>query len=600
MEINLKKGDLMRLTEAFAELDLIYAPPKQDLNESRSMPYALLVLLDGEWKVYKGLDFELTDDELVGFLSDKPEYTDAKVIPAADIQKYVQSKPLLKEDGWLSREELIAELEKLGYKYKFDKYSDSQLYSILEKTKAKIESDKALAELEQNRLKTKPICDSCGSTLADSGICPKCYDGATDLDEGVFDRKLSNMTSWKTTSGTQSSTVSGSNSPKAASSVGKKIVTIFYDTKARKLRAQADNGINGVANVAFPNHLRNQAGQQYEVDDLIWNGKNYRVSGDIKPVSSVANTQNINENINKENYEMNFQTILEELDKLYEEMPAAEQLEEASVGIHLDGKNLDTIEEIACEIAKQDCDMSYVKKWVNEVNSDISVEDLAIVAEQSEFARQIKELSAYMKAKGYGTFGDFANALTEALTEESEEEVLIDDEPIVDDEVAEEEPKQVVLECSKCGALVIKADADVKVDEATDLANIEDACQYCEETAGYTIVGTVAPYEAADIEEEATEEVEEATEEPIEEGIFNKNKETQTIRGYKSGDPSFATKIANELKSKFGGEIKKIELADGEEDVWVDTEGKAKAAHKYINKQYSNDSFSFDELKHLK
>ena len=114
MEINLKKGDLMRLTEAFAELDLIYAPPKKDLNESRSMPYALLVLLDGEWKVYKGLDFELTDDELVGFLSDKPEYTDAKVIPAADIQKYVQSKPLLKEDGWLSREDHIAELEKLG------------------------------------------------------------------------------------------------------------------------------------------------------------------------------------------------------------------------------------------------------------------------------------------------------------------------------------------------------------------------------------------------------------------------------------------------------------------------------------------------------
>lgn len=439
MEISLKKGDLMRLTEAFAELDLIYAPPKKDLNESRSMPYALLVLLDGEWKVYKGLDFELTDDELVGFLSDKPEYTDAKVIPAADIQKYVQSKPLLKEDGWLSREELIAELEKLGYKYKFDKYSDGQLYSILEKTKAKIESDKALAELEQSRLKTKPICDSCGSALADSGICPKCYDGATDLDEGVFDRKLSNMTSWKTTSGTQSSTVSGSNSPKAASSAGKKIVTIFYDTKARKLRAQADDGINGVANVAFPNHLRNQAGQQYEVDDLIWNGKNYRVSGDIKPVSSVANTQNINENTNKENYEMNFQTILEELDRIYEELPAEET----------------------------------IKKEADEV------------AEVSE-------------------------ACDKALTEDSDEEVLIDDEPIVEDEaeeeVAEEEPKQLVLECSKCGALAIRAEADVKVEEETDLANVEDACQYCEETAGYTIAGVLTPYEAEETVAEALTE----------------------------------------------------------------------------------------------
>lgn len=518
----------MRLTEAFAELDQIYAPAKKDLTEGRSMPYALLVLLDGEWKIYKGLDSKLTDNELADFLADKPEYSDAKVILATDIQKYVNKKPVLQEAGWLSREELITELEKLGYKYKFDKYSDRQLYSILEKTKAKIESDKALAELESNKTDIKPTCDDCGSVLADSGICPKCYDGATDLDEGVFDSKPSNMTSWKISSSTQPSVTISQNNSSKPSSTGKNIVTIFYDSKARKLRAQADDGINGIANVAFPNHLRNQAGQQYEVDSLIWNGKNYRVSGDIKPVTSVVNTQNINENINKENYEMNFQTILEELDRIYEELPAEE-----------------------------------ITKKTDEVTEPY----------------------------------------VEALTEDSEDEVLIDDKPIVDDEaaeevpaeeIAEEAPKQVVLECSKCGGLVIKDEADVKVDEETDLANIEDACQYCEETAGYTIVGTIAPYEAADVEEV------EATEEPIEEGIFNKNKETQTIRGYKSGDPSFATKIANELKSKFGGEIKKIELEDGEEDVWVDTEGKAKAAHKYINKQYSNDSFSFDELKHLK
>lgn len=93
------------------------------------------------------------------------------------------------------------------------------------------------------------------------------------------------------------------------------------------------------------------------------------------------------------------------------------ELTEASTGIHLDGKNLDTIEEIACELYKQDGDMSYVKKWVNQVNPDISVEDLSIAAAHSEFARQIKSLIAHMKAKGYKTFGDFAKALTEALTE---------------------------------------------------------------------------------------------------------------------------------------------------------------------------------------
>jgi hypothetical protein len=111
------------------------------------------------------------------------------------------------------------------------------------------------------------------------------------------------------------------------------------------------------------------------------------------------------------------------------------------------------------------------------------------------------------------------------LTEAPEEEIeIVDDEiEIVDDEATEEEPKQVVLECSKCGALVIKVEADVAVDEASDLVNIEDACQYCEETAGYAIVGAIAPYEA--------------TTETVEEGLLGKKTE-KTIKAseVKKGD----------------------------------------------------------------
>jgi hypothetical protein len=59
------------------------------------------------------------------------------------------------------------------------------------------------------------------------------------------------------------------------------IVTIVYDVRAHKLRAVADDGVHGYANVAFPNNLRTHDGQQYKVDTLLWNGKNYRVSGSI-------------------------------------------------------------------------------------------------------------------------------------------------------------------------------------------------------------------------------------------------------------------------------------------------------------------------------
>lgn len=92
-----------------------------------------------------------------------------------------------------------------------------------------------------------------------------------------------------------------------------------------------------------------------------------------------------------------------------------------------------------------------------------------------------------------------------AVEEVPEDEVPVEEAPV-------EEPKKVILECSKCGALVIKDEADVKVDEETDLANIEDECVFCEEAAGYTIVGAVVPYEAAETVEEDDAVVEEAVE----------------------------------------------------------------------------------------
>jgi hypothetical protein len=146
---------------------------------------------------------------------------------------------------------------------------------------------------------------------------------------------------------------------------------------------------------------------------------------------------------------MNFQTILEELDRLYEELPAKEATK----------KEIDEVEE--SEVVEA-CD----KKSLTEEADD---EEIEIVDDEDE-----------------------------APEEEPEEEV---EEP----EVEEEEARQLILECDNCGALVIRAEADVKVDEETDLANVGDVCAFCEESVGSKIVGVVAPYEEA-----------------LEEGIFNK------------------------------------------------------------------------------
>lgn len=118
------------------------------------------------------------------------------------------------------------------------------------------------------------------------------YDKAYGLSEDFFDAFSEKPVTrgWTSRTPVQSNTAQQPTTPPQAQppapaanppANGAKIVTIVYDTKAHKLRARADDGVHGEANVAFPNNLRTNEGQQYEVDDLIWNGKNYRVSGNI-------------------------------------------------------------------------------------------------------------------------------------------------------------------------------------------------------------------------------------------------------------------------------------------------------------------------------
>lgn len=254
------------------------------------------------------------------------------------------------------RQELIKNLKSIGRNYKFDKYTDDQLYHIWQK-----ESEKARKKVTVN-IPAKPrtilYCDECGTRLTDGGFCPVCDDGAEDLNEsrlqtsakslyicsecgfetelseedfdgccpnchdhhggfgkceefveGLFmtealfdtikdDTKYTNWISRTVTPNNQTSqsrpiqqsnisTQSNSTSPQQPvpqPAANNKIVTIIYDTKAHKLRARADDGVHGEANVAFPTALRNHEGQQYKVDALVWNGKNYRTVGNIVPM----------------------------------------------------------------------------------------------------------------------------------------------------------------------------------------------------------------------------------------------------------------------------------------------------------------------------
>jgi hypothetical protein len=114
-------------------------------------------------------------------------------------------------------------------------------------------------------------------------------------------------------------------------------------------------------------------------------------------------------------------------------------------------------------------------------------------------------------------------ACNEELTEAADDEIPVDEVPAdevpAEEPAVEEEPRQVICECDKCGALVIKDEADIVVDEETDLVNVEEECQFCEEAKGYKIVGVVAPYEAVEEEAADAEEVPVEDEAPVEESV---------------------------------------------------------------------------------
>lgn len=277
----------MTLIETFMELDKLYEA-NLSISESKSMPYALLVLLNNTWKVYKGLNSNLSDQELSEFLTDKPEYTEAKVVPSADIYKYINKTAEVTNES-ISRVELIKQLKALGKNYYFDTYTDEQLYRIWEKAVAKNEEQEAIKDLYTSKV-DKPTCVDCGRRLSDDGSCPTCDHGEEELEEGIFDgsSKRSGWVTMTPASLTQSTkvptpqqVVQNTSFPQVNTSGGH-VVTIVHD--GNKLRARADDGKHGEANVAFPNALRNHVGQKYEVENLIWNGKNYRATGRIAPI----------------------------------------------------------------------------------------------------------------------------------------------------------------------------------------------------------------------------------------------------------------------------------------------------------------------------
>ena len=161
---------------------------------------------------------------------------------------------------------------------------------------------------------------------------------------------------------------------------------------------------------------------------------------------------------------------------------------------------------------------------------------------------------------------DVAEALTEAA-EEVEIEIVednmsdgdasVDETPVEEPVEAETEPKQVIIECSKCGALVIVDEADIEVDEENELVNTDTACKFCEEKEGYTIVGTLLPYEVAEVntEEEPVEDTDITAEDDAEVAEDDIIEEDLADIARKVLDKPASTKTQQRWEAELNGEM---------------------------------------------
>lgn len=61
---------------------------------------------------------------------------------------------------------------------------------------------------------------------------------------------------------------------------------------------------------------------------------------------------------------------------------------------------------------------------------------------------------------------------------------------------------KVILDCDVCHSKIYKDPSEVIIDDESSLANIDEECPYCYSTDGYKIIGEVASYDGASLEDE--------------------------------------------------------------------------------------------------
>lgn len=184
------------------------------------------------------------------------------------------------------------------------------------------------------------------------------------------------------------------------------------------------------------------------------------------------------------------------------------------------------------------------------------------------------------------------------------EELEIVYDPLVTDEQKLEDSYigKAILQCQICQSMLYKDPSEVIIDEEAELANVEEACPYCQSEDGFKVIGQVAEFcekcaegehceeceHAEDSEEKDDLEVEESLKNIIKESLQNDEDKFDLVSTlYEKVAPIFRvyTKKGVSLKdAEIALEMVLSHLEDDETIDWSDLEERFKEALKSIKR----------------
>lgn len=102
---------------------------------------------------------------------------------------------------------------------------------------------------------------------------------------------------------------------------------------------------------------------------------------------------------------------------------------------------------------------------------------------------------------------DGISQLADTLNAEDNTVNIIDPEAESEEDIQDSYMGKAILECEVCHSLIYKGKDEIKIDDESQLANIDEECPYCFSTNGYKIVGQVEPFKEESEEDDIDIEV---------------------------------------------------------------------------------------------